>query len=353
MANVIDNNVFINMVLETVNNYVSDEDLLKIRNSMNEIMQNYSVIQNKYAVSNPDEIPQAYKAFFVAKKIEGLSDATIKDYRIKMDAFFSEVKIPIENITPQTIQVYLFKKGTTANENGEMPKAQTIRQIKSVLSAFFSWCKSNGYIDKNPCESIGRIKCQKKEIDVLTKEQIEKLRNASETFTDRTEQARAKAMVEILISTGMRVSEAINVRICDIDFNTNVYGLVPVKVVAGKGNKDRTVFLTTKAVSAITEYMKVRNSDSEYLFVRTTNGNGQITVRTAQNIVSTLGKAIGVDSCHPHMLRHSVATEMASEGIPINLVQKMLGHSSSATTTEYYIKAESKQLAKQISEKLN
>ena len=67
MANVIDNNVFINMVLETVNNYVSDEDLLKIRNSMNEIMQNYSVIQNKYAVSNPGDTPQAYKAFFVAK----------------------------------------------------------------------------------------------------------------------------------------------------------------------------------------------------------------------------------------------------------------------------------------------
>ena len=76
MANVFDNNVFINMVLETVNNYVSDEDLLKIRNSMNEIMQNYSVIQNKYAVSKQGDIPQEYKAFFVAKKIEGLSDAT-------------------------------------------------------------------------------------------------------------------------------------------------------------------------------------------------------------------------------------------------------------------------------------
>ena len=78
-----------------------------------------------------------------------------------------------------------------------------------------------------------------------------------------------------------------------------------------------------------------------------------MTARTAQNIVSELGKAIGVETCHPHMLRHSVATEMASEGIPINLVQKMLGHSSSATTTEYYIKAEEKQLAKAISQKMN
>lgn len=98
--------------------------------------------------------------------------------------------------------------------------------------------------------------------------------------------------------------------------------------------------------------MQVRNSDSEYLFVRTTNGNGQLTTRTVQNIVSTLGNAIGVESCHPHQLRHTVATEMAKKGTSINLVQKMLGHVSSSTTTQYYVKAEDEQLAKEVGEKL-
>ena len=354
MGTQIETSIFINMILEEINSYVSMEELNEIRNKMNILMQNYSVIQNKYAVTANNDIPDAYKHFFVAKKIEGLSETTLDDYKRKIDMFLNSVKIPIENITPQTVQVFLFKYGTTpSSTTNHVPSDQSVRQMKSVLSAFFSWCKANEYISKNPCESIGRIKCQKKEIDVLTKEQIDNIRNACRTFRNRTEQARASALVELLLSTGMRVSEAINVRISDIDFNANVYGLVPVKVVAGKGNKDRTVFLTNKATTAVVEYMKVRNSESEYLFVRTTNGNGQMTARTAQNIVSELGKTIGVESCHPHMLRHSVATEMASEGIPINLVQKMLGHSSSATTTEYYIKAEEKQLAKAISQKMN
>ena len=354
MGTQIETSIFINMILEEINSYVSMEELNEIRNKMNVLMQNYSVIQNKYAVTTSSDIPDAYKHFFVAKKIEGLSEMTLDDYKRKIDMFLNSVKIPIENITSQTVQVFLFKYGATpSSTTNHVPSGQSVRQMKSVLSAFFSWCKANGYISKNPCESIGRIKCQKKEIDVLTKEQIDNIRNACRTFRNRTEQARASALVELLLSTGMRVSEAINVRISDIDFNANVYGLVPVKVVAGKGNKDRTVFLTNKATTAVVEYMKVRNSESEYLFVRTTNGNGQMTARTAQNIVSELGKTIGVESCHPHMLRHSVATEMASDGIPINLVQKMLGHSSSATTTEYYIKVEEKQLAKAISQKMN
>ena len=354
MGTQIETGIFINMILEEINSYVSMEELNEIRNKMNVLMQNYSVIQNKYAVTTNNDIPDAYKHYFVAKKIEGLSETTLDDYKRKIDMFLNSVKIPIENITSQTVQVFLFKYGATpSSTTNHVPSDQSVRQMKSVLSAFFSWCKANGYISKNPCESIGRIKCQKKEIDVLTKEQIDNIRNACRTFRNRTEQARASALVELLLSTGMRVSEAINVRISDIDFNANVYGLVPVKVIAGKGNKDRTVFLTNKATSAVAEYMKVRNSESEYLFVRTTNGNGQMTARTAQNIVSELGKAIGVETCHPHMLRHSVATEMADMGIPVNLVQKMLGHSSSATTTTYYIKAESRQLAKQISEKMN
>lgn len=353
-TNVIDNNVLINTILENMNDLVSDETLVEMKHRLNLIFSNYTVSQTNYAVETREEYPQSLKHFLVSKKIEGLSETTINNYRRTLETFFSHVNNPVDQITGQTIQTYLYNYSMSSHtDDGKLPSAHTMNQIQSVLSAFFSWCKKNGYTSKNPCESLGKIKYQKKEIDILTEEQLKKLVNATQTLRNRAEQARAKALVELFISTGLRVSEALNVKLEDIKWNAPVNGLIPVKVISGKGNKDRTVFLTDSASIAILDYMDLRNSDSEYLFVRTTNGNGRMTVRTAQNIVSTLGKVIGVESCHPHMLRHSIATEMAQKGTSINLVQKMLGHSSSATTTEYYVKAEESQLANEINSKLN
>lgn len=350
----VENNVFINTILENMNDLVSDEILVEMKRRLDVLFSNYTVSQTNYAVETREEYPQSLKHFLVSKKIEGLSETTIINYKRILETFFSCVNNPVEQITGQTIQTYLYNYSMSSHaDGGKLPSAHTMNQIQSVLSAFFSWCKKNGYTSKNPCESLGKIKYQKKEIDILTEEQLKKLVNATQALRNRTEQMRARALVELFISTGLRVSEALNIKLSDIKWNAPVNGLIPVKIVSGKGNKDRTVFLTDSASIAILDYIQLRNSDSEYLFVRTTNGNGQMTVRTAQNIISTLGKAIGVESCHPHMLRHSVATEMAQKGTPINLVQKMLGHSSSSTTTGYYIKAEEKQLAKEVSQKLN
>ena len=353
MGTTIDNNVFINTILEGMNDLVSETVLIEMKRRLNTVMSNYTVSQTKYAVDFREEYPQSLKHFLVSKKIEGLSETTISNYKRTLETFFECVNNPIEQITSQTVQTYLYNYSMTTHGNNSLPSAHTMSQIQTVLSAFFSWCKKNGYTSKNPCESLGKIKYQKKEIDILTEEQIKKLLDATQTLRNGTEQARARALVELFISTGLRVSEALNVELKDIKWDLPVNGLIPLKVVSGKGNKDRTVFLTDSAAVAILDYIQVRNSDSEYLFVRTTNGNGQMTVRTAQNIISSLGKKIGVESCHPHMLRHSVATEMAQKGTPINLVQKMLGHSSSSTTTGYYIKAEESQLAKEVNLKLN
>ena len=353
-TNVVDNNVLVNTILEKMNDLVSDCTLIEMKHRLDLIFSNYTVSQTNYAVETREEYPQSLKHFLVSKKIEGLSETTLTNYKRTLECFFSNINNPVDQITAQTIQTYLYNYSMSSHtDDGKLPSAHTMNQIQTVLSAFFSWCKKNGYASKNPCESLGKIKYQKKEIDVLTEEQLKELVNASETFKNRAERARARALVETLICTGMRVSETVNVKLEDIKWDAPVENMIPVKVVSGKGNKDRTVFLTDSAAIAILDYMNLRNSDSEYLFVRTTNGNGQMTVRTAQNIVSTLGKAIGVVTCYPHMLRHSIATEMAQNGTPINLVQKMLGHSSSATTTEYYVKAEEKQLAREVNLKLN
>lgn len=350
----IDNTVFINGILENLNDLVSQETLCEIKRRLNTYVDDYSIEQKKFSVAIRDAQPKAYKDFMVSKKIEGLSNTTLSSYKRCLEAFFEVVTYPIEQITSQTIQVYLYNYSKEIHGTStSVPTNHTINQMQSILSSFFGWCADNGYIKNNPCASIGRVKFQKKEIDILTEEQTKQLFDATKTLKTYAEQKRAYTILEVFISTGIRVSELVNIKLSDIKWNAPVSGLIPIKIVSGKGNKDRTVFLTDEAAIAILDYMNLRNSDSEYLFVRTTNGNGQLTVRTVQNIVSTLGKKIGVESCHPHMLRHTVATEMAKNGTSINLVQRMLGHSSSSTTTEYYVKSQDKNLADEISKNMN
>lgn len=355
--NIIDNTVFINGLLEKINSVVSQEQLMSIKNVLNQYVDDYSIIQKHYSITvRQDEKPQAYKHFLVSKKIEGLSDTTIKHYKEKLDYFFKNVMIPVEEITSQTIQVFLYNyskeiHGTSATC---VPTGHTINQYQAVLSSFFGWCKANGYITKNPCENLNAVKYKKKEIDVLTDRQVNEMIKCCDTIsTNKVECLRAKAIVETFISTGVRVSELVDIKLSDFDWNVSNDKLVSLKIESGKGNKERTVFLTDNAVIAILDYVDVRNSDSEYLFVRTTNGNGKLTTRTVQNIITKLGNMIGVDGVHPHQLRHTVATELAKKEMPINLVQKMLGHTSSSTTTGYYVKAEEEQLEKEIQEKLN
>lgn len=349
-----DNNVFLNGILEQINNIVTDEQLRQIKVKLSAYIDDYAIEQKNYSVAIRESIPQAYKHFLVSKKIEGLSDKTLDTYKQYLDVFFDTVTYPIQEITSQTVQAYLFKYSKEIHGSSTtVPSSHTMNQYQTILNCFFTWCVNNGYIEKNPCSSLGKIKYQKKDIDTLTEEQLQAMLNATKnSFESIVEQRRANAIINVFISTGVRVSELVNIKLSNIKWNAPVENTIPVVIECGKGNKDRTVFLTDNAAISVLDYIQVRNSDSEYLFVRTTNGNGQLTTRTVQNIVSTLGNVIGVESCHPHMLRHSVATEMAKKGTSINLVQKMLGHSSSSVTTKYYVKSEESQLAKEVGDKL-
>lgn len=350
----VDNNIFLNGILEQINNIVSNEQLREIKLRLGTYIDDYTIEQKNHAVAIRETIPHAYKHFLVSKKIEGLSEKTLDSYKQYLDVFFNTVTYPIQEITSQTVQTFLFNYSKEIHGSAETtPSLHTMNQYQTILNSFFSWCVSNGYIEKNPCSALGKIKYQKKEIDTLSEEQLQALLKATQTeFKTVVEQRRANAIINVFISTGIRVSELVELKLSNIHWNTPIENAFPVTIESGKGNKDRTVFLTESAAISVLDYIQVRNSDSEYLFVRTTNGNGQLTTRTVQNLVTTLGNAIGVESCHPHMIRHSVATEMAKKGTSINLVQKMLGHASSSVTTKYYVKSEETQLAKEVNDKL-
>ena len=345
----IDNTVFLNGILSEISDIVSCETLNTIKYRLGKYIDDYTIEQKNMSVALRDDKPTAYKHFLVSKKIEGLSDKTIQSYKQHLDVFFQYVTYPLDKITSQTIQAFMYDYSRQIHGTAQtVPTAHTMNQYQAILNSFFGWCASNGYISKNPCEQLSKIKYRKKEIDVLSEQQIKQIKQAACKIGTVTECKRAYAIVCVLLSTGVRVGELINLKLPDIQWDSVTEGVIPVKIENGKGGKDRTVYLNQEGAVAVMDYMNYRRSDSEYLFVRTTNGNGQITTRTVQNIISRLGDMIGVSNCHPHQLRHSIATEMAKNDTPINLVQKMLGHSSTVVTTKYYIKAEEKQLAKEV-----
>ena len=135
--------------------------------------------------------------------------------------------------------------------------------VRTIINTFFRWCTSEGYTEKNPCESIRPIKYNKKERGSLSEYEVELMRNGCKTKRDI-------AMFEVMFSTGCRVSELTKIKIDDIDFDRGEL------TVFGKGEKYRTCYLNSKANISVRNYLSERDDDCKYLFVTERKKDGNL-----------------------------------------------------------------------------
>ena len=201
---------------------------------------------------------------------------------------------------------------------------------RSVLSSFYQWLTDEELIPKNPVRKVPKIKEPKVQKKAFSQMELEKIRTSC---TNETE----TAVIEILISTGCRVSELCGIKPDDIDGDR--------VTVHGKGNKDRICYLTAKAQIAIEDYMqseyykKRHEFGSEYLFMRKRYQGDEflkpIGKSSIENMTKRIGKDAGVKNCHPHRFRRTCATMALERGMPIERVSHMLGHESIETTQIY------------------
>lgn len=302
-----------------------DVGLLEVlRNKLSLILDNYDVkIAEKGLVPVEGYIPSVVKDFIAIKKIEGKSDTTLRLYYRYLCIFFDAVRRPPEQITANVIRMFLYQY---QQERGTSNR--TLDTIRSCLSAFFSWATSEGYIQKDPCLSVAPIKYQEAPREALSDMELEMLRKVCTSPRD-------SLIVEFLYSTGCRVSEFVNVRLEDINLREH-----EVKV-SGKGNKTRLVYLNAKAEIAIRGYLKATGRDffhMGYLLLpsRERASVGPCSTRTVENRVHDLGELAGIQRrVHPHLLRHTFATNCVNRNVPVQNVQKMLGHSKIETTMIY------------------
>lgn len=264
-----------------------------------------------------DENKKIIDSFISSKQVEGCSDRTIKYYREIIEKFSNSFDKSIKQLTTDEIRIYLsnYKEDSSCSST-------TIDNIRRVLSSFFSWLEDEDYIIKSPVRRIHKIKTAKIVKEVLTDENLEKLRDECENIRDLS-------LIELLISTGMRVGELVNLNINDLNFEDRSC------IVLGKGNKEREVYFDAKTKLHLKEYIDKRNDSNDALFVSMKEPHQRLSISGVELIVRTLGMNSNINKVHPHKFRRTLATMAIDKGMPVEQVQKLLGHVKIETTMHY------------------
>ena len=257
--------------------------------------------------------------FLTAKKIEGCSERTIKYYRVTTIHLLNYLKEPIRKVTTETMRQYLvdYQK---INNCGKT----TIDNIRRNISSFFSWMEEEDYILKSPMRRIHKIKTKKKVKNIISDEEIEKLRDSCDNIRDT-------AMVDLLYSTGIRVGELVRLNREDINFSEREC------VVFGKGDKERKVYFDAKAKIHLEKYLQSRTDTNPALFVTLDKPHDRLKISGVEIRLRQLGRKLKIEKVHPHKFRRTMATRAIDKGMPIEQVQKILGHSQIDTTMQYAI----------------
>lgn len=299
---------------------LTDYQLNKLKESLIINFEKLDFIMKTDELKHQEELDEnisMIESFISSKQIEGCSDRTIKYYKEIIDKFNNSFDKSIKKITTEEIRSYLsnYKEISTCGST-------TIDNIRRVLSSFFSWLEDEDYIIKSPIRRIHRIKTPTTVKEVLTDENLEKLRDECENIRDLS-------LIELLISTGMRVGELVNLNISNLNFEDRSC------IVLGKGNKEREVYFDAKTKLHLKEYISKRNDNNDALFVSLREPHQRLSISGIELIVRNLGVNTNINKVHPHKFRRTLATMAIDKGMPVEQVQKLLGHVKIETTMHY------------------
>ena len=257
--------------------------------------------------------------FLSAKQVEGCSERSVNYYSSTLDNLIKSLVKPFNQIETEDLRVYLseYQKKNDASK-------QTIDNIRRILSSFFTWLEDEDYILKSPVRRIHKIKTMKQVKETYSDEALERLRDNCNTIRDL-------ALIDMLASTGMRVGELVKLNRVDVDFVNREC------VVLGKGSKERVVYFDARTKLHLQNYLNSRTDENEALFVSLLEPHNRLEIAGVEIMLRKLGKSLDINKVHPHKFRRTLATRAIDKGMPIEQVQKLLGHQKIDTTMEYAI----------------
>lgn len=255
--------------------------------------------------------------FLSSKRVEGCSEKTLKYYDKTIKHMLNSINKRLDYITTDDLRNYL---GNYRSDR--LISKTTADNIRRILSSFFSWLEDEDYIIKNPVRRIKKIKKGRVVKDVLSDEHLELLR-------DNCDDIRDLAILELLISTGIRVGELVNLNIDDVNFNEREC------VVFGKGESEREVYFDAKTKIHLMNYLRTRNDNNPALFVSLKKPYTRLGISGVERRLRELGQKSKITKVHPHKFRRTLATNAIDKGMPIEQVQRLLGHVQIDTTMQY------------------
>ena len=259
------------------------------------------------------------ESFLSAKKIEGCSEKTLAYYKHTIERMLMKMGVAVCHVSTSDIRQYL-----SAYQAEKGSSKVTIDNMRRIFSSFFAWLEDEDYIAKSPVRRIHKVKTDSLVKEVLTDEQLEQLR-------DNCTNNRDLAIIDLLASTGIRVGELVKLDRADIDFQERQC------IVFGKGNKERQVYFNARTKLHLQQYLESRSDDNPALFVSLSSPYSRLTISGVEVRIRDIGKRLGMQKVHPHKFRRTLATMAIDKGMPIEQVQRLLGHVRIDTTLQYAI----------------
>lgn len=309
---------FVNDVLRDMLPYLDNEQASKLQKVLLHELCGYE-LQRTEEQSGGDvsENLRLMNAFLSAKRIEGCSEKSLTYYRKTIEVMLEKVGKGITHITTDDLRSYL-----TDYQVEKQSSKVTIDNIRRILSSFFSWLEDEDYILKSPVRRIHKVKTATTIKETYSDEALETMRDNCETLRDL-------ALIDMLASTGMRVGELVLLNREDINFEEREC------VVFGKGSKERMVYFDARTKIHLQNYLAERTDTNNALFVSLKAPYERLQIGGVESRLRELGKRLNLQKVHPHKFRRTLATMAIDKGMPVEQLQRLLGHQRIDTTLQY------------------
>ena len=311
----------INEICDRMRAHLTEEQNRLLRENLQNVFLQFNIPDTSYSLTDQSQQTnmKLLTLFIAAKKIEGCSEKTLKYYSSTLLNMLDSVQKNVCEIETDDIRFYLCRYQDMRNSS-----KVTLDNIRRIMSTFFIWLEDEDYITKSPVRRIHKVKATHLVKETLSDENLERLR-------DTCRHTRDLAIIDLLISTGIRVGELVNLNQSDINFNSREC------IVLGKGDKERRVYFDAKTKIHLQQYLSERSDSNCALFVGLRSPWNRLSIAGVERFLAKLGDASHVHHVHPHKFRRTMATMAIEKGMPIEQLQKLLGHTQIDTTLHYAI----------------
>lgn len=307
--------VIINEIMQGMLKHLDNSQMKMLYNVLERSFEGIEISKTEFPT---DEQNINYIDLFVsAKRVEGCSEKTLHYYSQTIKSVIDYIGKEIPHITTEDLRHYI----TNYQEDRKSSKV-TIDNIRRILSSFFAWLEDEDYIVKSPVRRIHKVKSAITIKETYTDENLEQMR-------DNCDELRDLALIDILASTGMRIGELVLLNREDINFEEREC------IVFGKGSKERLVYFDARTKIHLQNYLNSRNDTNKALFVSLKAPFNRMTIGGIEVRLREMGRKLGINKVHPHKFRRTLATMAIDKGMPVEQLQKLLGHQRIDTTLQY------------------